>query len=68
MRGADLRTAGGSHARVAFSIVKNNRKQWIGDRDDFLHSQVASPPATTRWLASPGALPSLALMLRSIAA
>ena len=31
----------GSHARVAFSIVKNNRKQWIGARDHFLHLQVA---------------------------
>jgi hypothetical protein len=29
------------HARVVFSIVKNNRKQWIGDAGDFLHLQVA---------------------------
>jgi hypothetical protein len=29
------------HARVAFSIDKNNRKQWTDDRDDFLHLQVA---------------------------
>jgi hypothetical protein len=31
-----------SHARVAFSIVKNNRKQWTRCHEDFLHLLVAS--------------------------
>jgi hypothetical protein len=34
-------SAAASHAPVAFSIDKNNRKQWMGDRDDFIHLQVA---------------------------